>query len=597
MQHYKSGFLLLKDWLRIMTKSKSILTIKQKLLKRTFYRYVFWMGGSLAVLFIIIYITTASFHQKRDENLREINLNFYTEIMMMKNATDNMLAILYTEQPELEDLMKITNLPFEEYYQYKTTAYMENAGSKYSGTQNFINNAFKMNEYLSSVVIYNADAQHSVVFEKDFTTSMKKSDKFKLKETKNVELVKKQIFKSNAEKDRIGFHKELHKNADLSYVADVYFFYDISSLFDKINYQVLRNNGDIKILYRNDPNQKNNQQKYILDQRQTENYHIMAVTKYANVFTEYSLIYSVYCLFALFACLGFFPFIFQHLQKVEGRLSLLTKKITAIKNGYFDTQSMDNEACHKNGDEISLISSSIDEMAVQLNDHIHQVYKSKLKQKDYQIQSIRAQINPHFLYNTLEAIRMKAVLNDDHTVAGMLLNAATLYRNMIKGKDIVYLVEELEYCDAYLSLFEARFEDNLFYDIFCDAGLERLLIEKFTIQPIIENFIHHGIDMKRKDNFIEIHCFEENSVLYIEVVNNGKAIVKEEQQKIQQQLAKNSLETDTNTPTGLFGVDYRIKQRFGLSYGVALITQQDQVKFQLTMPKIEGERLVESSAS
>ena len=531
--------------------TKSMTRIKHNLLKHAFYRYMLWMSVSLLVLFFIIYLITVSFHQKRDENLKEINLNFYTEIMMMKNATDNMLALLYAEQPDLEDLRQITNLSLAEYYEYKTTTYMKHAGSKYNGTQNFVNQSFKMNDYLSTVVIYHAQTKRSVVF-----------------------------------------HKELHKETDLSYAADVYFYYDISPLFEKIHYQVLRNNGNIQVFYKNNPIPPEIKPKYVLDQRQAEHYVVTATTKYANVFTEYSLIYTVYSFFAILVFLGFFPFLFQYLQKIEGRLSQLTQKITKVKTGNFDPEKFAQSDDYKSDDAISLISSSIDELAYQLNDQIHQVYKSKIKQKDYQIQSIRSQINPHFLYNTLEAIRMKAELNEDHAVAGMLLNAATLYRKLIKGKDVICLAEELEYCDAYLSLFEIRFEDALFYDIVCDPSLESLLIEKFTIQPIIENFIHHGIDSQRQDNFIEIHCFEKDDRLYIEVVNNGKPIPKVEKQRIQKQLAQNSHDLEMTAPTGLFGVDYRIKQRFGHQYGVTFTTQEDYVKFQITMPKKRGGEIV-----
>ncbi|WP_286335674.1 sensor histidine kinase [Enterococcus hirae] len=354
----------------------------------------------------------------------------------------------------------------------------------------------------------------------------------------------------------------------------------------------LRNNGNIQVFYKNKPIPPEIKPKYVLDQRQAEHYVVTATTKYANVFTEYSLIYTVYSFFAILVFLGFFPFLFQYLQKIEGRLSQLTQKITKVKTGNFDPEKFAQSDDYKSDDAISLISSSIDELAYQLNDQIHQVYKSKIKQKDYQIQSIRSQINPHFLYNTLEAIRMKAELNEDHAVAGMLLNAATLYRKLIKGKDVICLAEELEYCDAYLSLFEIRFEDALFYDIVCDPSLESLLIEKFTIQPIIENFIHHGIDSQRQDNFIEIHCFEKDDRLYIEVVNNGKPIPKVEKQRIQKQLAQNSHDLEMTAPTGLFGVDYRIKQRFGHQYGVTFTTQEDYVKFQITMPKKRGGEIV-----
>jgi two-component system sensor histidine kinase YesM len=390
------------------------------------------------------------------------------------------------------------------------------------------------------------------------------------------------------------FHKELHKEYDLSYVADAFIFYDIAPSLEKVDQQIQQNNGIVQIL--TDDNQEvavssntNELESFhTLDSLKVNNYVTRVMTKKSNVFTEYSTIYFLY-----FICIGLivmlsFPFIFKNFVNLEKRILKVNDKLSDIRNGNFETRYIDQKDNSENSDEISLISLSIDEIAHQLNEHVTQVYKSKLKQKDYQIQSIRAQINPHFLYNTLEAIRMKAVLNDDDAVAGMLLNAASLYRNMIKGDDIVLLKDEIDFCDDYLSLFEARFEDNLFYDISYDESLDDVLIEKFSIQPIIENYIHHGIDSKRNDNFIEIHCYKNKDELLIQVTNNGKPIAKTDLVDINNQLKNNHKNNEEKTLTGLFGVDFRLKQRFGDEYGVSIENRVNSVVVTLKLPIKRG---------
>ena len=179
---------------------------------------------------------------------------------------------------------------------------------------------------------------------------------------------------------------------------------------------------------------------------------------------------------------------------------------------------------------------------------------------------------------------MRAVLNEDEMVADMLQNAAKLYRTMIKGEELLTLEQELEFCDAYLSLFEGRFEDRLFYDISCPTELKGMFIEKFSIQPIIENYLHHGLNPEREDNFIEVSCHEKDKTVVIQISNNGKCIPSEDLDAIVVALEQNFEETEGGVPTGLFGVDYRIKQRYGKNYGVRIENSKSGVTVTLIIP-------------
>ncbi|WP_026073935.1 cache domain-containing sensor histidine kinase [Acetivibrio cellulolyticus] len=112
-------------------------------------------------------------------------------------------------------------------------------------------------------------------------------------------------------------------------------------------------------------------------------------------------------------------------------------------------------------DEISEIAGSFNNMCDHLNEYIEKVYMSEIKQKQAQLKALEAQINPHFLYNTLESIRMRALVNGSKDVAEMIYLLSSLFRNSVKGKFVITIGEEIKYCKMYIELFNMRFIDNI----------------------------------------------------------------------------------------------------------------------------------------
>lgn len=557
--------------------------LHEKFFNQIIRRYIAGLLAIFLVIFFILFYLTNNTYQSRKESIIESNRNLETKLQMMDSAVKTLVNNLYNEQPTLEDLSQIMELPTMDYFNYKTEAYMKQSGSTYLGTINFLKNAFKDNVGLKAVYFKGTDSSKDLLFIKEASIRFIKNPQIRNGDGLVINNLVQKV-NSNQSGKLFLDKKELRFNHDLSLLAEVYFIFDITDSWKSAKNRVERNNGQLYLYSNYAAQEKSIPNTAPLDQRNVNGYIISSYNNHQNVFSEFSGAYSAYLFFVLLVILFTLPFIIRKLRQMEARVVTLFNKINRIKKGDLSGIEDSSGKLERDPDELSLISANIDEIAIRLSKHMDQMYQSKIKQKDYQIQSIRAQINPHFLYNTLEAIRMKALVNHDETVAEMLLNAATLYRNLIKGEDLVDLKSELAFCDAYLHLFEIRFEDSMFYDISCDKDLEKVMIEKFTLQPLIENYIHHGIDQQRNDNFIEVFCYRENTNLVAKVSDNGQSLSEEKVLEIQRELEENARQTDSMKMTGLFGVDYRLRSRYGDEYGLQLANTTDGFTVIVTIP-------------
>ena len=223
-------------------------------------------------------------------------------------------------------------------------------------------------------------------------------------------------------------------------------------------------------------------------------------------------------------------------------------------------------------DEISEIASSFNTMCDEVNRYIQQVYISEISQKTAELKALQAQINPHFLYNTLEAIRMRAVSKGVHEVGDMIYLLSELFRNSIKGEMIVSLDEELKHCRMYLELFNIRYMDKLAVNYDIAGDLARYAIPKHTLQPIIENYIKYGIDIGRDDNRLNITLSRYDQNILITIADNGQGIQPARLAEIQNALSEpGGVTPSKNTPgggLGLVNVHQRIKIIFGPEYGI-----------------------------
>ncbi|MDO4274039.1 MAG: sensor histidine kinase [Eubacteriales bacterium] len=253
-----------------------------------------------------------------------------------------------------------------------------------------------------------------------------------------------------------------------------------------------------------------------------------------------------------------------YLHRLSQRLSLILEGMERVMTGDLTARLAVNE----NGDELDVISSHFNEMCRQLDQYIQKSYLAEIEQKNAQMQALQSQINPHFLYNTLEAIRMKAITNGDREVGKMLYSMAVTFRAQLKEKDVITLAQELHYCKKYLELFEYRYQGRFTSQVDCPLELMQCPVIKFVLQPLIENYFVHGIRMEANDNHIAISAERVEERLLIRMTDNGKGMPGEEVERQNHMLEENIYEEHSSI--GLSNVNRRVKAVYGPQYGVRL---------------------------
>ncbi|WP_239619075.1 sensor histidine kinase [Cohnella mopanensis] len=222
----------------------------------------------------------------------------------------------------------------------------------------------------------------------------------------------------------------------------------------------------------------------------------------------------------------------------------------------------------RTSDEIGLLTTSFISMCKRLSDYINIVYISKLREKEAELRSLQLQIQPHFLFNTLEVIRMKAVKNGEKELGKMVKILADIYRWNVKGKSsIVSLEEELEYTLSYMNLQEMRFQDRLRVLTEISSDVRSMGVPKLIIQPLIENAISHGFNNKAEHCVIRLAAYRREHDVVIECTDNGDGMEPELMSKLLDHLKGDHGKLDH---IGLKNVHSRISILFGEPYGVTL---------------------------
>ncbi|WMT41419.1 histidine kinase [Paenibacillus sp. D2_2] len=273
---------------------------------------------------------------------------------------------------------------------------------------------------------------------------------------------------------------------------------------------------------------------------------------YRGVRNTIVLVSSVCILFAiLLATL----FIMSFARRTHSIIQFTRK----VKNG-----DLDARIAEEKDDEIGQIAKSFNEMLVDLNLYIDRVYKAEIKQKHTEIAALEARVNPHFLYNTLEVIRMRAVSQGAADVGEMIYSLSMLFKNYVQQKPHYTLKDELEACRMYLELFRIRYKDKFSYEIICDKLLKSRTWLKMSLQPIIENYILHGMRLDGTDNEITIKITKIDVYLCAEITDNGQGIPEDRLGQIKEGLA------NPDEYSGSFGLR-SIHERLKLLYGARMV--------------------------
>lgn len=265
----------------------------------------------------------------------------------------------------------------------------------------------------------------------------------------------------------------------------------------------------------------------------------------------------------------------------------INRLVYSIKK--FEEDNVHSEVLIDREDELGYLSKCFNKMSSQIDNLLNKVYKEQLTRKESELKALQAQINPHFLFNTLESINWMAQLNNVPEIRDMVTSLGTLMEASIgKGSPQVPLSKELKYVDSYLLIMKNRYGDRLSYENHIDKSLLHYEVPKLILQPLIENAIYHGVDKIRKKGIITLTLQRREENIYIEIMDNGQGMLPEEVENMNKGFKEDNHDylLGTNRKSiGLANVNGRIKLLFGQDYGLIAESIYGQyTKIQLSIP-------------
>ncbi|QAY68012.1 cache domain-containing sensor histidine kinase [Paenibacillus protaetiae] len=221
----------------------------------------------------------------------------------------------------------------------------------------------------------------------------------------------------------------------------------------------------------------------------------------------------------------------------------------------------------KGNDEIAMISRSFNRMSRRLGELINEVYAGQLKQKEAELKALQAQINPHFLYNTLDTIYWMARMEKAYESSKLVQALSKLFRlSLNSGNEQTTVASEVEHLKSYILIQEKRFEDSIRFEIQAEPEAMACKTVKLVLQPLVENAIHHGIEKKGKHGTVRITISREGEELVYRITDDGAGADEAEITALLQQIK------DGNRGFGIKNVNDRIHLICGQEYGLSFQT-------------------------
>lgn len=236
----------------------------------------------------------------------------------------------------------------------------------------------------------------------------------------------------------------------------------------------------------------------------------------------------------------------------------LATEMKKVEKGNFNISVEENW-----GGEIGVLYSSFNYMIKRINELIHEVYLSKIKEKDAELKALQAQINPHFLYNTLDTVNWLAVKHNVPEISKIVNSLASILRYSInKGNDVTTVENELKHVESYITIQKIRFKDKFEVSFNIDKRVLHYKTIKLILQPLVENAIIHGIETYEGKGKILINGYLDGEKIVFEVINNGNPIDLDLVNKLLDSPA------DDKDSYGIQNVNERIKLYYGEEYGL-----------------------------
>lgn len=256
---------------------------------------------------------------------------------------------------------------------------------------------------------------------------------------------------------------------------------------------------------------------YMVTYEKDENYGLVlaSLIPYGIITNDILIVFKQCTIQGILLWLAAVIIIYALCRWLMSPLNNLAKQLKRVGEGDFKTKVDIGGST-----EITNLGNSYNYMSEHIQTLIEENYIVRLNEQSARLIALEAQINPHFLYNTLQAISTEALINDQDQIHEMVISLASILRYSIKGGDLVTLADEMEHVKKYIYLQKIRMEDNLSYSIEIDEDAYPYVIPKISIQTLVENAIVHGMEGLTSID-IAINASIKNNTLYIEVRDNG----------------------------------------------------------------------------
>lgn len=315
---------------------------------------------------------------------------------------------------------------------------------------------------------------------------------------------------------------------------------------------------------------------------------IIGVTPINETFANSTQI-TLFILFVIFLAIILLVFANMFISaKIANPIKALENSVKELENG-----SQNVDIAIGGSHEIQHLGKTIKSMVKQMHKLMGDiVYEQELK-RQRELDALQAQINPHFLYNTLDSI-VWMVENERYNEAiTMVTSLAGFFRiGLNKGKNIITIKDELKHAENYITIQHMRFKDKFTFKINADENVLNFATIKLIIQPLIENAVYHGMEFMDGDGEIIVNAYKKDNELYIDVIDNGMGIPPEIVDKL---LTHESRSKGKGSGVGLKNVQERIQLYFGKEYGLSILSEPDEgTLIRIHLPCIEISQIYSS---
>lgn len=278
-------------------------------------------------------------------------------------------------------------------------------------------------------------------------------------------------------------------------------------------------------------------------------------------------------LFITVALLCFSVFMVLFLShRITKPLKMIQRKMKQIGEGVFIFK-----VPVVRNDEVGELAFAMNRMSDEIVSLIQKNREEEAKRRRIQLQTLEYQINPHFLYNTLDSVNMLARKHKDPIIADIVTYLSRLFRiGLNQGRELITVADEVRHVTYYLKIQEIRFSGQLYWQIHMDESIANVKMIKFLLQPLVENSINHGIRKRDEPGHIEICVRAEPDFIVLEVKDDGVGMNRERLEQVRQSLAAGSDDQEADHGFGLRNVHQRIQLHYGDRYGLELASESGQ---------------------